>query len=204
MEIQFRPAAAEDVAAALPLMYSAGPEAFEYGFTHGRRRVQDFLEVAFVDGRGLFGWRCHTVAMVDGAVAGIAAFYSGADYSRLSNETLRQALRFYAPWQLPVLMYRLLQLATVNPPPPRSALFVANFGVDPALRSRGVGAALLREQQRSAQRRGFRHYALDVSAQNPRGQALYERYGFRVIREQRFKGPAGKVPDSRRMLIDLG
>jgi len=81
MSLQFRPAEAGDAAQAVPLIYSAGPEGFEYVFTQGRRSALDYLHYAFVDGRGFFGYRNHRVALRAGTVVGIAAFYRASSIS---------------------------------------------------------------------------------------------------------------------------
>lgn len=203
MPLHFRPATAADTALAVPLIHSAGPEAFEYGFSVGRKTARDFLADAFADGRGLFGWHTHTVAELDGEVVGIGAFYSGHDYGPMTQALLLQMLRYYPLSAMPRLLRRSLQLKAVSPPPSRRTHFIANFGVRPDLRSQGIGAALLRHQQQVGRELGRAKYALDVSVANPRGQALYERLGFRVTREQRFPGPGGAVPDARRMEMGL-
>jgi ribosomal protein S18 acetylase RimI-like enzyme len=203
MPLQFRPAIAADAEAAIPLIYSSGPDAFEYGFTIGPHRALDFLRHAFADGRGFFGWRNHTVAVLDGQVAGIGAFYSGHEYGRLSQELIAQVLRFHPLLSVPRIIRRSLQLKALMPPPSRRTHYVAYLGVRPDLRSQGIGAALLRHHQDVARQLGRSKYALDVSVGNPRGQALYERLGFKPTREQHFPGPAGAVPDTRRMEILL-
>jgi ribosomal protein S18 acetylase RimI-like enzyme len=202
--VEIRPAQQNDAEAAVPLSYSAGPEAFEYGFTGGARTARDFLAFAFNDGGGFFGWRNHVVAVLDGQVAGIGAFYSGHEYQRLSNRTVLQVLRFYPLRLAPRVIHRALQLKALMPAPPRTMEYVANLGVRPDLRSRGIGAALIRDRQAVAVQKGRRTYALDVSAKNPRAQALYERLGFAVTGAQRFPGATGRVPDTRRMELSIG
>lgn len=203
MALQFRPARADDVDTAVPLIYSAGPEAFEYGFTLGDVRVQDFLRYAYADGRGFFGWRNHVVASDGDEVVGIGAFYSGFEYRALAQGLFAQVTHYYPLTQTPRVLRRGLQLKALMPPPSKRMQYVANLGVRPDRRSQGIGAALLQAQRTAAVQRGHALYALDVAVNNPRGQALYERLGFRVSGEQRFPGPAGVVPDTRRMEIPL-
>jgi hypothetical protein len=51
--VSFRAAAAADVAAAVPLIHSSGPAAFEFVFAvPGLGDAQAFLRRAFVDGAG--------------------------------------------------------------------------------------------------------------------------------------------------------
>ena len=51
--VRFRPARANDMEAALPLILSSGPDAFNYVFRTARHTPEDFLRGAFVDGAGL-------------------------------------------------------------------------------------------------------------------------------------------------------
>ena len=67
--VRFRAATADDAEAAVPLIHSSGPAAFEYVFAvPGRGDARDFLMRAFVDGAGEFGWRNHRVGELDGRV----------------------------------------------------------------------------------------------------------------------------------------
>ena len=62
--------------------------------------------------------------------------------------------------------------------------WVGILGVRERWRRRGIGLALLREAMREFHRRGAPHVVLDVDAQNPTGAtSLYERAGFRVVKE---------------------
>ncbi|HEV2681194.1 MAG TPA: GNAT family N-acetyltransferase, partial [Rhodanobacter sp.] len=70
--LTFRPALAADVAAAIPLIHSSGPAAFDYVFAvSGVGDAQAFLRRAFIDGAGEFGWRNHVVGVLDGAVVAV-------------------------------------------------------------------------------------------------------------------------------------
>ena len=56
--------------------------------------------------------------------------------------------------------------------------WVQTMAVTPAAQGRGVGALLLQELLAEAGRRGQRTVALEVRADNPTAQRLYERAGF--------------------------
>jgi ribosomal protein S18 acetylase RimI-like enzyme len=84
-------------------------------------------------------------------------------------------------------------------------LYVANFGVAPELRGRGIGARLLHDQMQHARKDGKAKFALDVADNNPGAQRLYERLGLRVVRESDFEGTRNgvRLPRSRRMELLL-
>lgn len=196
---QFRIARPQDVDAAVLLIFSSGPQAIEYGFSHADRLSQDFLRFAFLDGRGFFGFRNHTVATINGEVVGIAAFYNFASYLRLTREHIWQLWRFYPVRDVMNLFIRGVHLKSTMPPPGRGMHYVAHFGVKPEARGMGVGTRLLDDQCGFALDLGLTHLGLDVSVENPRAKALYTRYGFVDNAENLFSGPLGAVPNTRRM-----
>ncbi len=204
MNLRSRPAEAGDVEQAVPLMYSAGPEGFEFVFTQGRRSALDYLRYAFADGAGMFGHRNHTVVEQDGSVVGIGAFYSGVEYNQLSQGTLQQILRFYR-FSCPPVLRRAMQTTHWMPPPGRRTLYVANLGVASELRGQGIGARLLLEQMKHARNTRKAKFALDVADNNPRAQQLYERLGLRVVKQSDFEVTRNgiRLPQSRRMELLL-
>jgi ribosomal protein S18 acetylase RimI-like enzyme len=66
---------------------------------------------------------------------------------------------------------------------PERAGFVSQVVVDPAYRRRGYAVALLERARVATQATGRRFLALDVLAQNTPARALYERLGYRPLRE---------------------
>lgn len=72
MTLHFRPARSDDAEAAVPLIYSSGPAAFDYVFGGTPKgTAQDFLHKAFVSGAGQFGYRQHSVGEQDGRVVAV-------------------------------------------------------------------------------------------------------------------------------------
>jgi len=205
VNIQFRSSEPGDVEQAVPLIYSSGPHEFDYAFATGNHTTLDFLKVAFAAGSSAFGYRNHVVALVDGRVVGIGAFYSGADFSRLNREIAWRIIRYYGPIKCWSVMWKGLQLQKLMPPPKKDAEFIQNLGVAEKFRGKGVGAALLERQCEIARENNRRICALDVAVTNPRAQELYERLGFRVVEERKWHvtGSTIHVPGQRRMELIL-
>ena len=202
MNLEFRRASPGDVEEAVPLIYSAGPLGLDYIYAVGRHRALDFLRAAFVHGFSTLGYRSHVVALVDGHVAGIAAFYDGAEYGRLSRNTFYPVMRFYGPLTGFGVLRRGIQMQrALVPPPERDDVLIQHVGVSEQMRGRGIGAALLNNGYDTARSRGFRRCIGDVAVTNPRAQALYERLGCRVIEERKWHvtSPGVLVPDVRRV-----
>ena len=205
MNLQFRHAVPGDVEEAIPLIYSAGPHEADFSLTVGRHTAIDFLRTAFVAGSNLYCCETHVVAVLDGHVVGIGAFRNGAKYNRDTWKTLAPVLRVYGPLTGLGVLRRAMHLDKLMPPPKKDELFIQDLGVREDMRGKGVGTALLTNQIDLARSKGFRRCVLDVAVTNPRAQALYERLGFRVVKERKWhvKGSVVRVPDMRRMELML-
>ena len=104
MSLQFRPARPEDVDAAIALIYSSGPAAFDYVFAGTPKgSAQDFLRKAFVSGAGQFGYRQHWLGEQDGQVVAAGTALSGEVNLRNMAVAAAQIIAFYGPrhcWQV--------------------------------------------------------------------------------------------------------
>jgi ribosomal protein S18 acetylase RimI-like enzyme len=199
--LTFRPAVAADVAAAVPLIHSSGPAAFDYVFAvPGVGDAQAFLRHAFVDGAGEFGWRNHVVGVLDGAVVAAGAGFGGGAKWSFTLAAARQILGHYGWRHAAGVIVRGLRVEAVIPPPTGAMYYLGHLGVSESLRGQGVGTALV-AYLLAAQPVGAGPVVLDVAATNPAAQRLYERLGFAVVVERRstLANAQGRVPDQRRM-----
>ncbi|WEX00003.1 GNAT family N-acetyltransferase [Pseudomonas nitroreducens] len=180
MPLTFRRARPDDVDAAVPLIYSSGPDAFDYAFARpGRNSAQDFLRYAFVQGGGQFGWRQHWVGEQDGKVVTAGTVFGGEVTLGYMLAATRQILGYFG-LAAPGVIRRGLQLERIICPPPRRTLYLAHLGVTPDLRGEGLGSQLIEHFLQIGRSNGLPMAALDVSIANPKAQALYERFGFEV------------------------
>lgn len=185
MPLAFRHAHPDDVAAAVPLIYSAGPAAFDYAFAGTPKGcAQDFLRWVFVRGRGQFGYRQHWVGEQDGGVVATGTALSGE--ANLANLLLAasQIIRFYGPRHCWKVLWRGVQLERIIAPPPKRTFYLAHLGVSSQITGQGIGSQLIDYLLQQGRDAGFARCALDVAASNPRAQALYERLGFVLQHEQ--------------------
>jgi GNAT superfamily N-acetyltransferase len=201
MNIRFRPAQPSDAEAAAPLLYSSGPDAFNYVFKlRADDDVLEYLRFAFRDDCGELGYANHTVAEIDGDVVALGTAFSGQDMWRFMTGGMRGLFSFYG-WRAPIIASRALRMERVIEPPKGDLHYVAHLGVTPDLRSHGIGARLVKHLLGGGRALGRTAAALDVSVYNPRAQALYERLGFTPARECRSTlfHAHGFVPDHIRM-----
>lgn len=201
LRVQFRRAGPDDALAAVPLIYSSGPAAFDYVFSARSGDAQAFLQRCFVDGAGEFGWRNHWVGIVDGRVVAVGAGYGADSKWPFTLAAARQILGHYGARQGLSVISRGLRVESLIRPPDGDMHYLAHLGVVPELRGRGVGRALIDQLIGTARDAGRRRVVLDVAVSNPRAEALYRRAGFKVVSERRSRLVQGetRVPDHRRM-----
>lgn len=200
--VRFRPASAADSDAAVPLIHSSGPAAFDYVFAvPGRGDAQAFLRHAFAAGAGEFGWRNHCVGELDGRVVAVGAGFGAETHWPFTLAAARQILGFFGWRHAPGVIARGLSVERVIAPPSGDMHYLAHLAVEPALRGQGIGQALIDHLATQAGALGRTRLALDVATTNPRAQALYARCGFMVTGERpsSLANARGQVPPHRRM-----
>lgn len=202
MNIEIRQARPEDVNEAVELIYSAAPDAYEFLYAIKGAGARDYISYEFQRGSGFLGAATHTVAVVDGQVAGIGAFYSKAGYQALSSEQAKNFITRFGVWQFIQMMPRGLRIQRGISKLKDGQLYVANLGVKKELRSRGIGKVLIEFAEKRASEQGLPELVLDVSESNPRAEALYQSIGFKVMGLNRRKSKPGGVqlPSTKSML----
>lgn len=122
------------------------------------------------------------------ALVGIIGFQSGkGNFAGGSAQQFRASFgKARALWSLPVLQW------IGGPPPAKGALMIDGFSVAPAERGKGIGSALLAKLREHAKLSGFDALQLDVTGNNPRARAFYERGGF-YVQSVRTIGPLSMV-----------
>ena len=206
MDIQIRPARPEDAEAAVPLIYSSGPAAFDYVFSHETRlAATGYLRRALEHPNGEFGYRNHVVVELDGQVVGAGAAYSGREAQSFMFTALRQIFGWYGLVSGVLVSRRGLQVERVVQAPKGDMHYITQLGVSPELRGHGIGRKLVDYLIELGRAKSRTLAALDVSVENPRAQALYERIGFTVTRELKstMENSTARVPHHRRMEFRL-
>ncbi len=201
-DVQFRAATPEDAPLIAPLVYSSGPAAFDFIFSHRTSLNSiEFLSQTLRKPSGEFGYKNHRVAEINGAIVGVATSFSGRESLSFMLVAIRQILRYYGPFRAPGIMRRGLQIESIIAPPKKDEFCIAHVGVHPDHRRRGIGRKIMEYMVSEAKKAGFSKLVLDVSAENPAALSLYESLGFKAIRqnESTLGNSTATVPDHIRM-----
>ena len=203
--VEIRSARPDDRGAIAALMYSAGPELYDFLYRTDRVAAVDFIHYEFRSGRGFCGYRNLTVAVLEGEVVATGSFYDGRRQGALMRGSVFNALRFFRLGEVLPMLLRSGHVDSIVTHPAKDELYLANFAVAPSRRGQGIGEAMVRHQLAQARAGGYRVFSLDVAVTNPRAEALYRRLGLHVVREKHFTGhrPGITVPDQRKMELAL-
>lgn len=203
--LYFRPAHPNDAETAVPLIYSSGPQFYDYVFGTNHIQVHNFLCHMFATGSHMFGYQRYTVATLHEQVVAIGAFYVGTQIPSVDWIMVWQATRSFGLAALPGIAWRGLKLRSYATHADAATEIFANVAVAETWQEQGIGSALLQRQIDLARQKGRKRCRLNVAVSNPGAQRLYERLGFRVVEERRLNGIKSRVelPDLRYMELPL-
>lgn len=203
MDLMFRTALAADECR--DLLYSSAPELYDYMFARGNVAAQDYIAHEFRSGAGFIGHPIHTVAIANGEIVGVGAFYSRDDFAALRRGSAYEIFRFYGFLGMPSVLRHANHSGSVIRCPRPGSMYIANLGVRADTRGHGVGSALIEHETAKAKAAGFDRITLDVADNNPRAEALYRRLGFTFVKQKQFKGRKNSgVPNARFMELSWG
>jgi ribosomal protein S18 acetylase RimI-like enzyme len=122
------------------------------------------------------GWQVSTVAELDGDVIGVIQV-GYVDFS-LTPRLLWLAIRTFGI-SLVTILPRTRARRRVEPDVRVGDYHISEFDVDPRLRNRRIGEALLRHAEAEAREHGYTRMSLVTTTNNP-ARRLYERLGFSI------------------------
>ena len=206
MTLEYRSCQPSDVNEAIPLMYSAGPESFNYVFSVDyQEQAIDFLRYAFVKGEGEFGYNDHKVAIDNNTIVGLVGRRSSTQNLGYTFAAAKQIFGFYGLVNGLKVIFRGLRFEAIVAPPTKGRVCLHNLGVSPDSRGKGYGQKMIEHFIVNEKKDKTTHVCLDVAATNPRAKLLYQRLGF-VVKQQRLgklKNKYGRGVDHESMEIEL-
>ena len=183
MPLIIRPCTAEDVDDIIPLMFSAGPDAYRFVFSvDSELQALDFLRASFIKGNGEFGYRDHFVAVDNDEIVALVGMRSAQDNLKYTLSAAGSIFKFYGLFNGLRVVSRGLRFERIVSPPHKGVVCLHNLGVKEGLRGKGYGRQLIDWFVQQAGEQNVRTVGLDVAETNPRAKALYLGLGFTVKR----------------------
>lgn len=164
-------------------LFSSGPDVLAYSLAPQRdeRTTLMVLAAGFVANDGAFSHKHVMVAERDGVLVGAVACFAAKDKHKIFARTARPVLKSLPARDWPTLVMRAVRIAPFGEGIPEDSLYLSQIGVEPSVRSQGIGSRLLDAVFAHAQALGITRVSLHVSVDNPRAEALYIRHGFRAM-----------------------
>ncbi len=198
--IKFRKCTPNDVEKAVPLIFSSGPTAFSYVFQNDQNHATDFLKYAFQRKGGEFSFDNHYALMLEDELVGIGSIFSGKRANGFTPKDFLNIVSFYKHKSLPVL-FKGFRTEQVIQLPKSDEICIAHLGIAKNYQGRGLGSQLITFLMKESNPTSPDEFVLDVSEENPKAQALYERLGFEVTKceKSNLKNKYGHVANHFRM-----
>ena len=202
MEIKIIKSKPSEVEQAVPLIFSSGPDAFEYVFKNNQVDAKDFLNYAFVRDGGEFSYQNHYSLYLDDQMVGIGSVFNAKQASKFIISEARNIIGFYK-FRCPSVVKNGLQVETIVKPPNKKEIAIAHLGVLPIHRGKGLGTKLIHALMETAEKTADSQFVLDVSEENPKAKSLYDRLGFTVTNKviSNLKNKFSYVPNHFRMAL---
>ncbi|MEZ5021817.1 MAG: GNAT family N-acetyltransferase [Chitinophagales bacterium] len=187
-QITFRKATPSDVAQAVPLIYSSGPDVCEFMFYDAKKgSAQNFFAYGFTRSGGELGYDNHTCILIDNKVVGIGAIWNGKKTFSFMLADIKKIFAFFGFFKGLMILFRALKVEMLIPPPKKKEWVIAHLAIDSTITGKGLGTKLIHYLIDSVSIKPDEKTILDVSFINPKAQKLYERLGFKVTKKKESK-----------------
>lgn len=202
-KMELRKSSKSEAAIAVPLIYSSGPPTFEYVFKNKTKTGTDFLHHAFLREGGEFSFDNHFSLYSDDNMVGIGSVFDGKMAKMFTLHDGMNILRFYKYSCISVILNG-LQVEKIIKLPKANEIALAHIAISPEHRGKGLGTELMNQLMNVTKAKEKQKFVLDVSEENPRAQALYDRLGFKVTdnMESILQNKYSYVANHRRMTLE--
>ena len=163
----------------------------------------DFIRHGFASGSGFYSFRHHWVATVDEELVGIIAFWSDQAYDQLVEEDEGLVRDFFGEDGATCVFARYSRIGSLIPFFGANAAYIADVAVAPKHHRSGIGSRLLSHVIDQVKSLGLPRVVLDVSAENSIAIGLYEKHGFVSITRNVCSDPTVKIPEAKRMSLEI-
>ncbi|AEE25118.1 GCN5-related N-acetyltransferase [Glaciecola sp. 4H-3-7+YE-5] len=183
---RLRQATADDAKDAVALILSSAPEALPRLFSQHTAQLQysaqTFLEQAFLQQQGQFGFANHWVIEMKGSLAAIGCVWQremGAEYVQA---TLKSMTEYYQGPDVLDVLQRCQSLQHVFARPAAEEACIGHIGVAAPFQRQGLCSELLGHLAATALDLGKQYLTLDVKQDNVSAISCYQKFGFSAQR----------------------
>lgn len=181
--ISIRPALPEDGALAADLIFSTGPDLFDFVFYRDKQKNLKLIDRLFADDTNSFCHACAYIAERDGESAGLIHMVDFKEKT-LGNQTLAGSLVKQMGWfAFLIRIPRFMIVDHLIPAIGQNAYYIQHLATLEVQRGHGIGRSLLKFCEEQAVRRKLGNLMLDVESTNTNAIGLYRSFGFAVTRK---------------------
>lgn len=177
--MHIRPARADDYQAATALLFLSGERLLTEIFGNGdEAQTRRYLQFAWQQGSGQYGFENHWVAETDDKLVGLLTCWHDELPADFDRATLSSITDFFGLDQSIDVVMRSQRFSAALHPPMATELGVGHLAVADEARRQGVGRALMTCADEQARLRGKFAVVLDVASENQSAIAFYRALGF--------------------------
>ncbi len=179
--LTLRPAIADDVDWAVPLLLAAGPALFCYVFASPAEQTKEILRQAFVRPGHAFSYEHTQVVEVMDEPAGLMLGYPGF-LKKQADEKVHQVMARILPLKkLPKILVNLADLTRIRQDVSINDYYVLGLSILPEFRNQGLGTYLLHYAEEQAGDYECSSICLDITYTNTHGRSLLEKLGYEIV-----------------------
>lgn len=181
--IHIRPAAPEDAKLAADLIFSTGPDLFDFVFYRDKQKNLELIKRLFAEDSNSFSHGCAHLAELGSRPAGLVHVVDEEE-KKLGNRTLGGSLIKQMGWfAFLIRTPRFMIVDRIIPEIGANTCYIQHLATLNDFRGRGVGFSLLEFTEQQAVRRQLGRLMLDVESRNANAIRLYRFFGFKISRK---------------------
>lgn len=169
------------------LIYETDKDLFRIFLDKNRSKALKKLKKLIVAGKNPYGHEnIHVAEDEDGKAMGVLVAYRGDEIKFMDEvRVYRDAVNFLQFLKLTLLkpIFDRISASSID----ADDYYIGNIAVNPEVRGKGTGTFLLEQSFEIARKKNCKRMVLDVLFYNTKARAWYEKHGFTVYGEKRFR-----------------
>lgn len=203
--MNIRKASIIDSESVIQMVYTSGPEMYDYLFKTKRNSAIDYMRYEFNTGNGLCGFKNITIGIKENKPVVTGSFFDKKQYNKIALGTIKNLISYYGLMRVIPVVFRILNIERISKEPRKGEIYLANFCVDDNHRGQGIGTFFITENMKKYKEEGYEIFGLDVLINNTRAEKLYSKLGLCVTSIKPFKTKRYglNIPGSKKMELLL-